>query len=217
MQITRALFSICFLSFTLMAQDGQWVLEKQHGKLSVFARPGNEGNYEVLAKTQISSSLASVLILFDDVEHGPEWIAHCRKVELLNKDNKKRLVHTFFDAPWPLRDRDMLTYSEAHQDPDTLTIKITVENISKQLPEEKELVRMQNVNGQWLISSIEPGLIEIRYQGSGDPAGNIPQWLANKLLIDSTYTTFQNMQRLLSQPQYKGKFLPDIKEPTLIP
>lgn len=217
MQITRALFSICFLSFGILAEEGQWTLKKQQDNLSVFARTNDKGDYEVMAKTQIPNSLASLLILLNDVEHGPQWIAHCKEVKLLNKDNDKRLVHTLFDAPWPIKDRDMLTYSETRQDPITLTITIEVENRGELLPNEKDFVRMQNVSGKWSISSIEPGLIEIGYQGSGDPAGNIPQWLANKLLIDSTYITFQNMQRLLSQPQYQGKFLPDIKEPRLIP
>jgi hypothetical protein len=217
MQITRALFSVCFLSFGLMAQDGQWTLQKQQGSLSVFARPTSKGDYEVLAKTQTTNSLASVLFLLDDVERAPKWIAHCKKVVLINKDGNKRWVHSLFDAPWPLKDRDMVTYSLISRNPETNAIKIEVHNRGELLPDENNFVRMQNVYGQWLISAIEPGLTEVRYQGAGNPAGNIPQWLANKLLIDSTFTTFQNMQRLLSQPQYQDKLLPDIKEPTLIP
>lgn len=218
MQITRALTYVYFLLFAFAANAQTWKIEKQQSNIVVYSRSGNDGYAEVLAKIQLQSSLSALLLLLDDAEIAPDWIDHCLQIEIVtSKSLNERLVHAQFSAPWPLKKRDMYTFSNTYQDLQTLEITIDISDRGEQYPPEKSFVRMQNVSGQWHIAPLENGMVEISYQGSGDPAGNIPRWLANKLLISSTYTTFSNLKHMLRLDKYQAKFLSGIKEPKYIP
>lgn len=54
------------------------------------------------------------------------------------------------------------------------------------------------------MRQLEGGFVRVTYQGSGNPAGNLPQWITNDLLVQSTSETFEQMTQLLREDQYRN-------------
>ena len=186
---------------SVIAQE--WQLQKSQEPVQVFTRvkadPQRNLDYqEILATTIVSAPPHALINLLEETAKAPEWIDNCIQVTLLSKKTPHiNIVQSTFAAPWPLKNRDMVTLSTVHQEGEKIIIEIT--DAGDIYPQQQNTVRMQHVSGQWTISPKANGLTEIIYQGSGDPAGNIPAWLANKVLIMSTFNTFIKLTQRLNE------------------
>jgi hypothetical protein len=94
----------------------------------------------------------------------------------------------------------MVTRSITRVEEDKISIKI--DDVGQQYPSQSNTVRMTNIHGEWKVIKLANNFIEISYQGTGNASGNIPIWLANKVLIDSTYATFVNLSEILKDEKY---------------
>jgi hypothetical protein len=202
-----ALLLLCFLTITAAHSEEQWVVEKSQGPIEVLSRHiSQDGNLqpqkEIWAKTVVKGSPSSLLRLLNDLRQAPQWIDNCLDVKLLKDgDANINIVQSTFSAPWPMQNRDMVTQSIIQIKGDSIVIDI--EDVGQQYPKQKDTVRMTNIQGQWTVIKIDPDLIEISYQGTGNASGNVPWWLANKVLIDSTYQTFLQLSDIISHDKYQ--------------
>ena len=79
------------------------------------------------------------------------------------------------------------------------SVVIKIIDYTHHFPATKRYVRMEKVEGTWEIIPQQYQQVLIRYTGYGEPSGNLPRWLANQLLVSSTYDTFVQLQKLLSK------------------
>lgn len=208
MQSIRVVILFLMGVFNVVAQQAHantdWTLEKDEQNVAIYSRTTPTGYKEIKAVTQLESHPKALMKLLDDTEAGPGWISHCRKVETLDWFGAdERTVHTFFSAPWPIQDRDMITYSKTDYDPQTGIITIKVTDKGSEHVRLNHYVRMEAVSGTWTVTPKSEGAIEITYQGYGEASGSIPTWLANRLLVSSTHETFVNMQQQIRLPRYQ--------------
>jgi hypothetical protein len=127
---------------------------------------------------------------------------NCIEVKILDEISPtERLVNSFFAAPWPVKDRDMIFYSKTTFTNNT--VKIEISDKGDSIPEHSKYVRMQNMYGLWEASPLENGRTEITYTGSGNPGGNLPTFIANKELITSMFKTFQNLNKVILLDEYQ--------------
>jgi ribosome-associated toxin RatA of RatAB toxin-antitoxin module len=205
--VSKIVILITYFTMLNSAVCQDWQLEKTKDAVQVYSRDSsnqqnNTAYKEILAITTVKASPSALLNLLNDIERAPQWVDSCIKVVLLSDhDDKYKLVQSTFSAPWPLNNRDMLTKSITTIQDQQIIIDIM--DAGKTLPLQKNTVRMTDIQGQWTIKPIDESNIEIRYQGSGNPAGNIPMWLANKVLIDSTFNTFIKLSSLVTEDRYQ--------------
>ena len=198
-----SLITIGMICFANNSYSQEWNLEKQQGEVRVYSVNGATGYKDILAKTTVKSDLLALLRLLDDVEFAPHWVANAMQVKILQAaSTEERLVHTFFNAPWPIKDRDMVTYSKTHIEANS--IQIDIFNKGNETPLNPNYVRMQDMFGVWKVTSTDQSHIEISYQGGGNPAGNIPHWLANRALIDATFDTFVKLSEVILLEKYQS-------------
>ncbi|MFT4993175.1 MAG: hypothetical protein ACI965_000193 [Paraglaciecola sp.] len=188
------------LNAQVNAQD--WKLERQARHITVSSQLNDAGYKNILATTVVKSRPGALLRLLDDVARAPQWIANCIAVEVISApSDNERIVHSYFAAPWPIKDRDMLTYSVTSVQGNSLSIDIS--GRGKAYPLNVGYVRMQDMFGQWRITELTKGHIQITYQGGGNPAGEVPRWLANKAVIDATFATFINLREVIVDDKYQ--------------
>jgi hypothetical protein len=96
----------------------------------------------------------------------------------------------------------MVTESNTHLNQANRVLHITIKDAGYALATAANTIRMQGVYGEWVVEQ-QDQMIRVSYQGSGDPAGNMPTWLANRLLLDSTWQTMQNLFMQIQLPQYQ--------------
>ena len=199
------LFSFCSASvFALSAAHSDWQHEISEHDVTVESRLNQHGYFEVRASTKVKSHPMALMALLDDTDAAPSWIARCKRVETLKWfGREERTVHTYFSAPWPFSDRDMVTFSRTLFDPLTGVLSIKVEDKGREHATLSHYVRMENISGLWWVTPIEKDIVEIVYEGYGDAAGSIPGWIANRLMVSSTHETFVNLRTMITLDKYQ--------------
>lgn len=193
----------CFIS-SGATWANTWKLEKQKGKVTVYSQKTDSGYKQVLAKTQVVAPPTALIALFNDSHFSSEWIHNCLEVKVLAElSPSERLINTFFAAPWPVKDRDMVTLSTTRIIKGIVEIEIS--DRSDAISPHAKFVRMQNMYGLWKATPLANGLTEITYQGGGDPGGNLPTFIANRELISSIYHTFQNLHQVIAREEYQSE------------
>ena len=179
-----------------------WKLEKQKDNVSIYSKQTDSGYKEILVKTIVDANPHALVALLADVSFSSEWIDKCLDVKILDKASpSERLINTFFSAPWPVKDRDMVTLSTTTFTNNSVQIKIS--DRSDATPHHPKYVRMQNMHGIWEASALQNGKSEITYSGGGNPGGKLPTFLANKELITSMFKTFQNLTKVILLDEYQ--------------
>ena len=188
------------------AQD--WKLEKQKNKVSIYSKQTDTGYKEIMVKTIVETNPHALIALFNDVAFSPKWIHNCLEVKILEAISPtERLVHNFFEAPWPVKDRDMVSLSAITSS--ELAVQIKISDRGDAIPHHANYVRMQNMHGLWEANSLEDGKSEIIYTGGGNPGGNLPTFIANRELITSMFKTFQNLNKVILLEKYQLIKIPD--------
>jgi hypothetical protein len=192
------------LCIALSSTAQEWKLEKQRNGVSVFSRPMPNQLVQIKAMTTVVGNHERFMRLLEDTEHCAKWIANCKKIEVVSApDQANRVVHTFFSAPWPIHDRDMVTRSVTTKHQEILEIQI--EDAGQTFPKSANYVRMTDVSGQWRLKELPDDTMTVSYIGSGSPGGKIPDWLAKGALLDSTFETFSQLKTVIGDPQYSAE------------
>lgn len=185
-----------------------WKLEKQKNNVSIYSKQTDSGYKEILVKTTVDTNPYALVALLDDVTFSPQWIHNCLEVKILEEISPtERLVNSFFAAPWPIKDRDMVTVSSTTVSDNMVQIQIS--DRGNTTPRHPKYVRMQNMHGLWEAIRLESGKSEITYTGGGNPGGNLPTFIANKEMISSMFKTFQNLSEVILIDEYQPINIPN--------
>ena len=192
--LTAALnLSLCFSAYA-------WELEINQEHVSVYSRETESDYIEVKATTSLAGHVGAAVALLFDTDACSNWVSHCRRVQNLSTNSEYDLiVQTFFDAPWPMNDRDMVTHNQLYKYADSETVIITVQDASVSYPVAKRHVRMRAIKGQWTLKANQDATVTITYEGYGEASGSMPVWLANHLAKESIHETFVNLRTQLSK------------------
>jgi hypothetical protein len=201
--LKNALFLSCLCYCLPLFAADQWLLWRDQDDIQVYSRPSEKGTLEIRAKTRVDTSLSAFIALLHDTAHLPEWMHSVSEVRVLSEpDQTHDLVHTLFKAPWPIKDRDMVTSSEYRQpSPCSLVLEITDNNAA--LPEQEGFVRIVDVNTLWMLERQADGTTVIDYQAHANIAGNLPRWIANRLSLQAAFETFEALRRELASERYQ--------------
>jgi hypothetical protein len=205
-----------FIFLPLIGNAGAygWDLSQNENDIQIYTRSvEGSGFKEYKGVMEIKASLASLVALVDDAAAYPRWIHTCIEGQTLKKINPAAsYAYCVNDAPWPVSDRDAVTYHVTRQDAETLSVTISITGVPDFAPERPGLVRVRKIDGFWRFTPLEDGNVRIVYQVHNEPGGNIPQWLANAVVVTQPYRTLVNMQKWVKRPEYRGKKYDFIQE-----
>jgi hypothetical protein len=197
-----ALFFLLCCSAAVVADSAEWRLYKATGETRVEYRHDAGKLLEVRAQTAANSTAAAFLHLLEDTANIKTWAANTEKAKLLGQpDANTHIVHTYFTAIWPVSKRDMVTQSVWQQDAGSGVLTMQVSDAGQHYPLAKGYVRMQSVQGLWTLTPQADGVLLIQYQGQADPGGKLPRFIADKVALKATFTTFSRLPQVLMQYQ----------------
>ncbi|WP_199608649.1 START domain-containing protein [Flocculibacter collagenilyticus] len=223
-QSALLLLILCKSPNSLAETASGWSLYKETESITVWYQPSekNKSLYKVKAETRTNASLSAFVNLLNDVSNATRWIDNVQSVtvlqgNLINNNDKavkfENIVHTKFNAIWPVSERDMVTHSIIEQDKESKVVIIHVDDWGNRIAQEQGYVRMKHVTAKWSIVPAENGQVIIRYVGFADPAGNVPLWLVNRFALISIYNTFVNLTEQVKSANYQTP-LPYISDVT---
>ncbi|EKO3533513.1 START domain-containing protein [Vibrio fluvialis] len=207
--LSALLLLLPMISWAETAQPVPWEMAKNQDGITIQTRKHRDGLVEIRAQMFVNTTYAAFMTLLEDSSNVPNWIDNVDSSRVLKQiSDNENIVYTRFAAPWPARDRDMVTYSQFKQFAGALVL--TIEDASDQYPEQEGFVRIKAVKATWTLEKLTNGMTHIDYTAFADPGGMLPNWLANKLSVSSAFNTFEGLRAQL--PNYQNKLHPHVKE-----
>lgn len=202
----------CLILLSSAAAD-DWTLYKASAEVRVEYRRLQSSLLEIRAQARVRSGTGAFLHLLHDTAAISRWVENAERTELLGSAAAhSNIVHTYFNAVWPVSPRDMVTQSVWSQDANGV-LQLQVTDMGQHYPLIDGYVRMQQVQSQWTLTPQADGTLLIQYQGQADPAGNLPHFIVNRVALSAMNKTFHNLVKIL--PEYQKPY-PGVTEVTKI-
>lgn len=203
---------ILLIPCRVLADEQLWELWKSEADIEVFQRKQVNGLVEVKAKMRINTRISAFIALLNDTENISLWLDRVESSSVLKQIAiNENIVYSSFAAPWPAKDRDMITYSHYWQESNG-TFVLEISDLSSYLPQKDNYLRITNVSASWTLIPLKNSEVMITYQAFADPGGKLPLWLINHLALSSIYNTFAGLRYRIMLPQYQSAHYPNIKE-----
>ncbi|MEZ9071259.1 START domain-containing protein [Vibrio splendidus] len=196
-----------FYALSTLAYATPWQFVKSEDGITIHKRNHGNGLVEVRAQMQVETSYSGFLLLLEDSDNIPNWIDNVSNSEVLMQiSSNENIVYTQFKAPWPARDRDMVTYSSYGVEDNQFTL--TIKDASNYLAKEPGYIRIKEVDALWTLDALTNGFTHISYTAYANAGGILPDWLMNRLSANNAFSTFNKLKSQL--PKYQGQQHPNL-------
>ena len=181
----------------------EWQLRKDAAGISVYSRPVPGTNYqEFKAITEFPGQVGSALALLNDTAACSQWLYRCVESRIITPlSNLEGIYYQVSKLPFPAKARELIFHAIAHQEPaGGIRVSMTAR---PELLAPTKLVRIQHAYGTYLLEPLANASSRLTWQQYIDPAGKLPAWIVNKMLVDLPFNSLQNFRRLVTQPPYR--------------
>jgi ribosome-associated toxin RatA of RatAB toxin-antitoxin module len=185
---------ISLASFKKQTTD-EWVYEQEKKGIKVFTKKGKWGHLrDSKATMQVSSTPEQMLATLTDFNNYSAWFPRCSKSRMIARLNENEvIVHLYFNAPWPVKDRDCVIRIKTVKDKSTGVITLFETSEPKYIREEDDVVRIQQIQSVWKLTPKNGGT-EVLNEYSSNPGGSIPDWMTNTQSVETPIATFENLK-----------------------
>jgi hypothetical protein len=193
--VTASLLGFCLCASVAGAEDAAgWQKVRVRDGITSYRRerPG-QALAAFRAQLTLEVDMWTVLAVLEDVNRASEWTAHCLEMrKLRGVSHRDMLVYAVTDAPWPVRDRDVVTRVVTHVlGPRDLVIEI---HAVDHLPPTSGVVRVPVLDARYVLHQREDGRVNIEYAIEADPGGTLPDWVKNLVGRDLAHDTLQRLR-----------------------
>jgi hypothetical protein len=173
------------LSCPMAAQSWDFIKEKDAIKIYTRKEAGKSlKSYRGI--TDINAPAEKIFGLMEDINNKDWWDKNISQIKVLLYEKDKRVqYYLVYDSPWPVTDRDLCVDVTYTIDPVTSERKINAVALNDVIPERKNMVRIIDYRQTWAIIPAGKETTHVVLEGFVDPAGIIPNWISNKLIIES--------------------------------
>ncbi|MCX6268369.1 MAG: START domain-containing protein [Bacteroidetes bacterium] len=189
-------------SYNLKAQSWDFIKEKNGIKIYTRKEPGKSlKSYKGVA--DINAPAERVFAMLEDVHHTEWWDKNINQIQVLQYEkNKRAQYYLVYDLPWPVTDRDLCVDVRISIDPLTDEHRITAVPLPGVIQEHPDKIRIKEYRQTWTVNPAGKDKTHVVLEGLVDPAGTIPDWIINMLIVDSPFEIINGIKQLLEkQPE----------------
>ena len=192
-------FSILLLSGSLAAQSYDFIKESEGIKIYTCVEAGKSlKSYKGV--TDINAPAEKIFALMEDVNNTEWWDKKLTQIKvLLYEKDKSARYYMIYDLPWPVTDRDLCVDVTITTDPVTNVRKINAVAITGVIPECNNIIRINDYRQTWTIIPNGKDMTHIILEGFVDPAGTIPGWISNMLIIESPIKAISGLKEAIAK------------------
>ena len=172
-------------SISMKAQTWNFIKEKHGIKIYTRKESGNSlKSYKGV--TNIKAPAEKIFALIENVNNTDWWDKNLNQIKVMHYEKyKKAQYYLVYDLPWPVTDRDLCVAVSVTFDPATGAGTIAAGPLPGLVPEVVNKIRIKDYHQTWTIKPIGKNFSQVTLEGFVDPAGNIPDWISNSLIVDS--------------------------------
>lgn len=216
--MTDLLQKICLVPFLCLGllssvYADNWRLDKEEGGIKIYTRAIQGSSIrEIKGEVLINSSLDSVLAVFKDIPQFTRWQYKNTKAWLLEERGIAECYHyQNLTMPFPVKDRDMIIHSQVTQLGENIKIVSSSANTfcdnstlkACEAIKQSKNVMITRLQGEHLFTPQKEGGVKLVWRQHAEPAGKIPKWLVNQLLIDVPFNTLKNLRKQVKLKKYQ--------------
>ena len=201
-----SLFILIGCSISARAQYN-WELKNQEAGITVYTSAVAGSGFKAFKGviTISASGLHELVAILLDVDNYNQLFPDIQESFIIKKSEDGPIIHYILNnAPWPVDDREGIFEIRPEYHKTEKVVILYDKCIQSDYPQKSGTVRMHKGEGFWKVAELKNNLFEITYQYHGDPAGNIPAWLANSFVVDHPFKTLQNMKGIVASGKYKN-------------
>ncbi|MCH2022626.1 MAG: START domain-containing protein [Saprospiraceae bacterium] len=177
-----------------------WKFIKSSDGISIYTRSVDGWSVnEYRAIFTIKAPIELVEKVLRDTKNQRKW----SKNTILVKEIK-RVSHDIFytysqtNAPWPATDRDNVVHI-IYTYPTKNKIHIKIESKPNAFPKNKNFVRIERMEGSWILEASSNGTTKVTQQALVDPGGSTPKWLINSFLVNGPMRNLNNLKNYIEK------------------
>jgi hypothetical protein len=154
---------------------------------------------EFMGSTLIHAPVEAVEKVIDDVPSSTGWLPDCREAKVIRTiDGDSRLILFITKAQWPLSDRETLLLSEKHKNSADGKVVINFHAATDpSVPVGKGNVRVQAVEGRWILTPEGRAHTLIGYSLKSGPDGSVPAYFVNIASRDHVFGTLVGLRSFI--------------------
>lgn len=197
----RGLIIILFLITFRDVLGQEWSFVKEEEGISIYHRiePGTSLK-AYKGVTVLSEKLEDVSDLLVDFEAYNQWVDDISGMKTLKKTGDTLFVYFLeYDLPWPVTNRDLIAEASIRDNEDHTVRTIYSRCLYDFLPENDGVVRIKNFWQRWTLIRKGGNQTELILEGFTDPAGSIPDWIYNMVILRTPYDVISGVREELSQ------------------
>ncbi|MGA2822785.1 MAG: START domain-containing protein [Bacteroidales bacterium] len=191
------LFFLLIITIDISAQS--WTFVKEQEGIKLFTRKDYGSSLKSFKGVMdITSTMDKVCNLLGNVKNHSWWDENLREIKVLTYEKDKYFqYYLIYHVPWPFTDRDLCVEANVNTDPLTRRRTITATPLSNVIPEKPGLIRITKYWQKWTIQPMENGVIHLTLEGFVDPAGNVPSWLYNMVIVETPLKVMRRVKKFV--------------------
>jgi hypothetical protein len=191
------LFFLLIITIDISAQS--WTFVKEQEGIKLFMRKDYGSSLKSFKGVMdITSTMDKVCNLLGNVKNHSWWDENLREIKVLTYEKDKYFqYYLIYHVPWPFTDRDLCVEANVNTDPLTRRRTITATPLSNVIPEKPGLIRITKYWQKWTIQPMENGVIHLTLEGFVDPAGNVPSWLYNMVIVETPLKVMRRVKKFV--------------------
>lgn len=188
--------------------EADWRLERENDGISVWTRAVEGSNHRaVRARMVVDTPIMELVALIRDTQACPEWAEFCAASHVHESVSEaEAYIYTLNDMPWPVTDRDALSHVLWTADASTGAVRMDAVATGGRLEPKPGAVRLTEASTSWSFTPTEGGVL-VESEAHVDPAGPIPAWITNRLLVDAPMKTMQKLRDVAATGRYADVFV----------
>lgn len=163
-----------------------WQFVKERNGIRLYVRQEAHTPFKTFhGETSFRGNSSLVSSLVGDPARLDWWGDDIKDIQVLSYEKDKLIRYYFiYDAPWPFTDRDLVAEVRLSADPVTGTKTVFSKPALNVVPQYPDLVRVIDFWQKWTITPVKDGMVQVTLEGYINPAGDIPAWLYNMVIVD---------------------------------
>jgi hypothetical protein len=181
-----------------------WRLDFDNDGIRIYTKVQTDSVYHAFkAETLLNVPLKDVMAVMAQPGSCVEWVHGCVESWGLKEESfNKRYAYSVNDLPWPVRDRDYVLEINTSNDPAQNTIMMDMYAVTDEMPPKDGLVRVSRQETHYILTSVGENQTRMIWLQHTDPAGALPSWLVNALIVDIPFKSMKALEQVAKSPKY---------------
>ena len=185
-------------------ESPDWHLDFDKNGIKIFTKDHQNSDFEAFkAETILNTSISNIMAVMATPGSCMEWVYGCKESWGFEEESfNRRYAYSVNDLPWPVKDRDYVLEINTSNDPETGAIFMNMYAVDNKMPAKDDYVRVTVQETHYFFYELPDNKTKMIWLQHTEPAGSIPSWLVNALIVDIPYKSMKALEEVANSEKY---------------